>query len=263
MRTARHRARGRSPLALLGGALGAAAGLALPTRCAGCDRPDLALCRPCLRALVRPGGPVLQVTGSGPPWWPPDLPLHCVAAYQGPVRQALVAWKDHGRADLTPVVGAGLARAARSCLDEATVRPGAGARPVLVVPVPSARARVRERGADLVPAAARRGGLPVTPVLRQRRGAADQAGLDREQRRANLAGRVRCTRALEGYDVLLVDDVATTGASLAEAARAVAASGGRVVGAATVAATPRVTRPCSDWGGQVAGGGLTSGDGRT
>lgn len=225
---------------MLGRALGDAAGLALPTRCAGCGRPDLALCRACLQALVRPGAPVPDVTGSHPPWWPPDLPLHCVAAYQGPVRRALVAWKDQGRADLTPVVGAGLARAVRSCLVEAARRLPAGTRAVLVVPVPSAPARVRERGADLVAAAARSGGLPVSSVLRQLRGAADQAGLDREQRRANLAGRVRCTRSLEGADVLLVDDVATTGASLDEAARAVTAAGGRVVGAATVAATPRV-----------------------
>ena len=154
----------------------------------------------------------------------------------GPVREALVAWKDHGRADLTPVVGAGLARALRSVVSEIACGPS-----VVAVPVPSARARVRERGADLVAAAARRGPLPVAAVLRQRRGAADQAGLDREQRRANLAGRVRCTaagaRRVAGRPVVLVDDVVTTGASLLEAARAVTAVGGRVMGAATLAAT--------------------------
>jgi predicted amidophosphoribosyltransferase len=246
VRTARHRGRSGSAAALLGRALADAAGLALPTRCAGCGRPDVALCRPCLLALVGPAAPVEQVTGSVPPWWPPHLPLHCGTPYAGVVRTALVAWKDQGRADLTPVVGAALGRAVRSCLAEAAStragRAGAPVRPVLVVPVPSARARVRERGADLVAGAARRGGLPVTAVLRQRRGAADQAGLDREQRRANLAGRVRCTRDLGGLDVLLVDDVVTTGASLVEAARAVEAARGRVLGAATVAATPRVTR---------------------
>ncbi len=242
MRTARHRRPARSPAAALGSALVQAAGLALPVGCAGCGRPDLALCRPCLHALVGPGSPVARVTGSGPPWWPPDLPLHCVTAYRGPVREALVAWKDHGRADLTPAVGAGLARAVRSLLREVVCAGPVLDGPVLAVPVPSAGARVRERGADLVAAAARRGPLPVAAVLRQGRGAADQAGLDREQRRANLAGRVRCTsagaRAVAGRAVVLVDDVATTGASLAEAARAVTAVGGRVVGAATLAATP-------------------------
>ena len=237
MRTARHRSPARSPAAALGAALVQAAGLALPVGCAGCGRPDLALCRPCLQALVGPGAPVARVTGSGPPWWPPALPLHCVAAYRGPVREALVAWKDHGRADLTPAVGAGLARAVRSLLREVD-----GGSAVVVVPVPSARARVRERGADLVAAAARRGPVPVAAVLRQGRGAADQAGLDRERRRANLAGRVRCPPALAGAvagrPVVLVDDVVTTGASLVEAARAVTAVGGRVIGAATLAATP-------------------------
>ena len=106
--------------------------------------------------------------------------------------------------------------------------------PVLLVPVPSARRAVRARGHDparrIALAAAgelRRTGTParVAGVLRQRRAVADQAGLDSRQRLDNLAGALEVaaggTRLLGGGPVVLVDDLMTTGASLAEAARAV------------------------------------------
>ncbi|WP_344016151.1 hypothetical protein, partial [Streptomyces thermospinosisporus] len=74
----------------------------------------------------------------------------------------------------------------------------------------------------------RRDGLParVAPVLRQRPGVADQAGLTAAQRLANLTGALTVAPGGErlligGGPVVLVDDVMTTGASLAEAARAV------------------------------------------
>jgi predicted amidophosphoribosyltransferase len=67
----------------------------------------------------------------------------------------------------------------------------------------------------------------------------DQAGLDAGERRANLQGALRSRRRLDGVDVVVVDDVVTTGATLAEAARALTAAGARIRGASVVAATPR------------------------
>ncbi|WP_328451807.1 ComF family protein [Streptomyces sp. NBC_00386] len=115
---------------------------------------------------------------------------------------------------------------------------GAGHGPVLLVPVPSARRVVRARGHDptrrIALAAAgelRRTGTPtrVLGALRQKRGVADQSGLNSRQRAVNLAGALEVVAGggrmlAEGGRVVLVDDLMTTGASLAEAARAVRAA---------------------------------------
>ncbi|MFG2359503.1 ComF family protein [Streptomyces sp. NPDC048521] len=110
---------------------------------------------------------------------------------------------------------------------------------VVLVPVPSARWAVRARGHDPVRRMAlaaagelRRTGTParVAAVLRQRRAVADQAALDARQRLENLAGALEVTAGggllLDADRVVLVDDLITTGATLAEAARALRAAAG-------------------------------------
>jgi predicted amidophosphoribosyltransferase len=115
--------------------------------------------------------------------------------------------------------------------------------------MPSARKAIRTRGRDatlhLARAAAaelRAAGIPTRtlPLLRHGRRVADQAGLDRSERAANLAGALkippRWIHHLEGAGVVLVDDVVTTGATLTEGARVVRGVGAHVLGGATVAA---------------------------
>ncbi|MFI6501584.1 ComF family protein [Nonomuraea typhae] len=117
--------------------------------------------------------------------------------------------------------------------------------------MPSARRAVRARGHDpvgrlAVLAVGRLRALGVraeaVPVLAQARRVADQAGLSATERAANLGSSLRVTgrlRGAPGATVVLVDDIVTTGATLAEAARALRTAGVQVAAAATVAATRR------------------------
>lgn len=193
------------------------------------------LCARCRTAL---GGAAPRRVRPDPE--PPGLPVtHAAARYADEVRAALLAHKERGALALARPLGEALAGAVRAGLRD-TAGPVHGDRgAVLLVPVPSAPRAVRARGHDpalritrVAAGALRRQGVPasVLPALRQRRGVADQAGLDARQRLANLAGALAvvpgCDRLLRGGQVVLVDDLMTTGASLAEAARAVRAADG-------------------------------------
>jgi predicted amidophosphoribosyltransferase len=215
--------------------------LVLPRDCAGCALPGRTLCARCAAAVS--AAPL----GHLPP--PAGVPaLVAAAAYDGVVRSLLLAHKERGRLALAGPLGRALAGAA--------VVHGAGA---VLVPVPSSRASVRARGHDharrLAAVAGRRLGVRTAPVLVQSRHVDDQAGLDAAARSTNLAGALVARRRLDGLDVVVVDDVVTTGATLAEAARALSAAGASVRGAAVVAATVlRGTRtvvapPLSTWTG--------------
>ena len=203
--------------------------LVLPRDCAGCRRPGRTLCTDCRAELGLPRPHRPDPCPAGLP------PLVAAAAYDGVVRAALLAHKERGRLGLAGPLGAALAGAVRR-LD-----PPSG---VVLVPVPSSPAAVRERGQDharrLAVAAARRlPSVPARALLLPARRVADQSGLTSAQRAANLSGALRARRRLDGLPVVVVDDVVTTGATLAEAARALREAGADVVGAAVVGATAR------------------------
>lgn len=220
-------------------------------RCAGCAgsasaRPD-GLCPNCAAVLAAPH-PVLapfQVPG-----WA-DPPATAGAPYAGLVPPVVVAHKEFGVAALAGPLGRLLADAVDLALglaDPGTpfgVPAGPGPAGVVLVPVPSSAAARRRRRDDplgrLARAAAaglRGRAVParVVPALRVRGRPADQVGLSRSGRIANLHGRFAVRRGAVGALrpvpdggpgplVVVVDDVLTTGATVREAVRALAAAG--------------------------------------
>lgn len=215
------------------------------SRCVGCDRPGRVLCRECAATLPADAVPAWPAPA------PPGLaPPYAATSYDGLVRAMVLAHKERGVLALAAPLGWLLAGAA------AVAARGGASGPLVLVPVPSRRSSVRSRGDDPTwtmtghaTALLRADGVPVTaaPLLRLRTGVRDQAGLDAGERRANLSGSMRCrgprlARLAARWpraNIVVCDDVITTGATAREAQRALEAVGLGVVGIAAAAATRR------------------------
>ena len=214
----------------------AALDLAFPAACSGCGREGAPLCTVCLPALdARLGLP-----GGTPIGLPADLPapllqLEWCAPFAGPVRAALHDLKYAGERRLAEPLGESVAR-----------RWGrVGTSADLVVPVPVHAGRERQRGYDqaalIAAVAGERLGLPVVRALERERATVAQFELGRDERASNVAGAFRLRRSrgrgpsVAGHWVLLVDDVVTTGSTLAACAAALERAGARAVSAIAVA----------------------------
>jgi len=213
--------------------------LVLPADCAGCGAAAVSgVCPDCavvLRGRAAPTRPTPAPEGLPP----------CVALgdYAGPLRELILAYKERGRSGLSVPLGDALA---------AVVLAAAGERaPLALVPVPDTAAAARARHGDHMLRLARRAarclrrhGVPalVCSPLRARP-RLDSAHLDRAQRARAAADafvvRPRRTAALRatGVDVVVVDDVLTTGATVAAVCGRLEAAGVQVAFAATLAAT--------------------------
>ena len=163
--------------------------------------------------------------------YPPELtsaaPAFALSRYAGPVRAALLAYKERGRRSLAEPLGERLALALLTLpgqLGPITDRDGCW----WLVPVPSRRAAAARRGGQHVQAlaasaaavlAARGQPAAVAPALRMAPGVRDSVGLAAAARRQNVAGRVLLHGAgvpRRRVPVVLVDDLLTTGATAAE-----------------------------------------------
>lgn len=150
--------------------------------------------------------------------------VQAVAVYEGYMREILQAVKYSFRPDLAAAVGSLLAAGVEN--DPAYDRIDA------VIPVPLHPERLAARGYNqglllAKPVAAALRAPVLTETLIRKRFTESQSGLGRRERKANVAGAflvVNC-RAVAGKNLLLVDDICTTGYTLSECARVLSLAG--------------------------------------
>jgi predicted amidophosphoribosyltransferase len=222
--------------------------LLLPAECAGCRARRVPLrhgaCGPCVAELEGLRPHVVRPTPA-----PAGLP-GCVAlgAYDGALREALLSYKERGRHGLARPLGTLLA-------DVVAAAAGGTPRGVLLIPVPATAKAARARHGDHLwrlsrhtAGCLRRAGWPVAlarPLRALPR--ADSATLDSAGRAAAAAAsfRLRATRVVglrrvaAGRLVIVLDDIVTTGATLAAASDLLRQVGVPMDRAALLAATRR------------------------
>jgi len=227
-------------------ALWAGVDLLFPPECAGCGRPGYRFCATCESRVAPLTSPVCETCGhpveqpgrcllclSGARPIAPLAGLRSAAFFDGPLQSAIHKLKYKSDIILADTLAVRLAQ----------VELGA-ARAGLVVPVPLGDARSRSRGynqaALLARGYAELRGLRLAPeALRRWRETGTQVGLSPAERRANVAGAFEANpRLVAGQTVILVDDVCTTGATLAACAAALMAAGSRAVWGLTLSRAP-------------------------
>ena len=178
--------------------------------------------------------PAPRVILDGPP------PIIACMGYHGPIPGIVTAHKDRGATWLTDQLGQWLA---------CGLAPAVAAAPghVDVVPVPSSRRAVRKRGADHAADMTRSAlewlkvpGATVNQLLHRTRQVANQLEVGDEQRDVNQRGSMRADSG--SGDVIIVDDVRTSGATVEEACRALTRSGRQVLAIVVLADAATATR---------------------
>ncbi len=208
----------------------------LPLECGGCGAPSTRWCDACGRELSVAADEPHVVT----PRIDPQVPVFALGRYAGARRQAILAVKERGRGDLVAPLAYALAVGVHRLLAWGIVET-----PLTIVPAPTRTWAARRRGGDPVTRVARAAvaGHPDVTVARALRISAlarDSAGLGTAARERNIAGRVLLRDGSlsdhPGTEVMVVDDVVTTGATARESVRALCAAGLRVVAVLAVAA---------------------------
>lgn len=208
--------------------------------CAGCGAPDEVICGACMRSLEQPVRFDLPSTVCG-------AGMAC-GSYRGPLRRAVLAWKDHGDAECDGLFGAAMAALLNAEPLRSTLRQ-VGA--VAIVPAPSSWRSICTRGRSQLD--------PIAGVLSERLCA---WGVDAHVHRALEVRHVR-TKAVQtasargrrervtghilrrngvrlpaGMPVIVIDDIVTSGATMRECIDVLRAQGNPVLAALALAHTP-------------------------
>lgn len=218
--------------------------LVLPRQCAGCGLWDTDLCPQCRQLLSRSAtllnSDLLPAT---------DLAIWSQGTYAGALRQIVLSFKSGRHRAITGAVLAGIndgAAAMVPCLTYQLARN----KPLAIINAPSKLSRrwhanlvARQLAQGLADFLAPQLDIAVVSADPLRLRSGKQLGKSSRQRAQR---QVQCLADATGWQVVLVDDVVTTGSTLEASAKALEAAGGVVVCAWTLAAAPskkRTARP--------------------
>ena len=201
--------------------------LIFPSRCFGCQLLGPSICSTC-RSNWHPHYYKTRID---------DLVVHSALLYTPTASKIILAAKESGLKGADKLLIDAITHVLEKTMQGNTV--------YRLVPIPSSKAAQRRRGrsfvVDLVSQISQQTGVPMIDCLELSRKVLDQSGLHRDERVANLAGAFSLKARVRG-ELILVDDVVTTGATLREAARAVNSQGFQAVGSVT-AITACVAQP--------------------
>jgi ComF family protein len=192
--------------------------LLLPTRCALCFALGSSICENCAKKFHFRARSVTRGNLAG-----------LVVTEFGSSEQLVIhAFKENGQTSLAGFLADPLVGPLRELTDASEIQ--------LVVPVPSSRENYKKRGFMPTKVLAKRicrvfgPGCVVADSLIFKRKVEDQSRLDSNARRKNLEGSMLADSRVFGRQVILFDDVVTTGSTILEAGRAVELAGGTVIG---------------------------------
>ena len=203
--------------------------LLFPTRCYGCSRLGLSICTDCRREWI----PHYYKTHLE------ELKVHSALLYTPTASKIIMAAKESSLKGADQLL--------ISAISHVLERAKLNSHFYQLVPVPSSKRSQRRRGrsfiVDLTNQVSTNTGIAINDCLQLSRAVKDQSGLTRKERVSNMKGAFSLkTGAIVRGELILIDDVVTTGATLQEAARALNSQGFHAVGSVS-AVTACVAQP--------------------